>query len=425
MATERYVVLDDDPTGTQSVQDVPVFLKWSADPLRAALAGSPSVHLLTNARALSADQAELVTYDAAATALAADPGARLVLRGDSTLRGHLLPEYRAADRAGSRGRPLVLMLVPALPAAGRVTRDGIHYAGSLPVHETDYARDGVFSYHSSRLLEWAQERTDGLLPAHRGIEVPLHELRSTGSDAVLRAVRSAAERAPAVVAPDAVTMDDLELIAEGARAAYAEQLPLLVRGAPAFAGVLTRTSATEFVPAPHAQDGLLVVCGSYVARTTAQLEHLYASCGIAPVELDLDKLLDGDEPAADEIARAARAVDEHLAADGIAVLATPRERPASAQNLTAGQRIAKGLAHVVPRLTHLPGVILTKGGITSHVTVADGLGCDRADVAGPIATGVALWQIVVRERRLDCLIFPGNVGDDEHLARVVSIVLGR
>ena len=61
MPAERYVVLDDDPTGTQSVHDVPVFLNWSPDPLRAALEGSPSVHLLTNARALSAEQAERVT----------------------------------------------------------------------------------------------------------------------------------------------------------------------------------------------------------------------------------------------------------------------------------------------------------------------------------------------------------------------------
>lgn len=425
MLAERYVVLDDDPTGTQSVHDVPVFLSWSPDPLRAALESSASVHLLTNARALSADDAERVTYDAACTALAADPGVRLVLRGDSTLRGHLLPEYRAADRAASDGRPHVLMLVPALPAAGRVTRDGVHYAGSLPVHETDYARDGVFSYRSSRLLEWAQERTNGLLAANRGVEVPLHELRRTGADAVLEAVRGAAERAPAVVAPDVVTLDDLELIAEGARRAYAEHLPLLVRGAPAFAGVLTKTTATEFVSPPHTDDGLFVVCGSYVARTTAQLEYLYARRGVAPVELVVEKLLDGDESAAGEITRAARAVDERLKADGIAVLATPRERPARAQNLTAGQRIAEGLARVVPRVAHLPSVILTKGGITSHVTVADGLGCDRAYVAGPIATGVALWRIVAGQRELGCLIFPGNVGDDDHLATVVSLVLDR
>ena len=77
------------------------------------------------------------------------------------------------------------------------------------------------------------------------------------------------------------------------------------------------------------------------------------------------------------------------------------------------------------QIASLPGVILTKGGITSHVTVAQGLGCDRAFVAGPVATGVALWRVATPRRRLDCLIFPGNVGDDEHLARVMSLVLDR
>jgi uncharacterized protein YgbK (DUF1537 family) len=425
MVAECYVVLDDDPTGTQSVHDVPVFLSWSVDPLRTAFESSSSVHLLTNARAVMADEAERVTFDAACTARAADPEVRLVLRGDSTLRGHLLAEYRAAARAAFGDRALVLMLVPALPTAGRVTRDGVHYADSVPVHETDYARDGVFSYRSSRLLEWAEERTHGLLAANRGIEVSLNRLQSVGPDAVLGAVRAAADRAPAVVVPDATSTADLELIAAGARKAYAEGLPLLVRAAPAFAGVLTNTSATEFVSPPHADDGLLVVCGSYVARTTAQLENLCAMRGIAPVELDLCALLGSDESAAMEIVRAARTVDERLAADGIAVLATPRERPAGTQSLAAGQRVAVGLARVLPQLARLPGVILTKGGITSHVTVAQGLGCDRAFVAGPIATGVALWRVVAPRRRLDCLIFPGNVGDDEHLARVVSLVLDR
>ena len=161
---ERYVVLDDDPTGTQAVHDVPVLLRWSPDTLGKALEASPSVHLLTNARALTAEGAEQVTFDGARTARMVAPESRLVLRGDSTLRGHLLAEYRAVVRAAFADREPVLMLVPALPAAGRVTLAGVHYAGSVPVHQTAYARDGLFAYRSSRLLEWAEERTRACCP---------------------------------------------------------------------------------------------------------------------------------------------------------------------------------------------------------------------------------------------------------------------
>ena len=88
-------------------------------------------------------------------------------------------------------------------------------------------------------------------------------------------------------------------------------------------------------------------------------------------------------------------------------------------------RVASGLARVLPAIAHLPSVILAKGGITSHVTAASGLGCDGAMVIGPIATGVARWRVSVDGRELDYLVFPGNVGDDEHLAAVVSLILDR
>ena len=169
----------------------------------------------------------------------------------------------------------------------------------------------------------------------------------------------------------------------------------------------------------------MVVCGSYVERTTAQLERLYEARGVAPVEVDLAALLGSDSEASAEATRAARLVDQHLRSDGIAVVATPRERPAQVRNLNAGMRVAHGLAQVLPAMASLPSVILAKGGITSHVTAASGLGCDRAFVVGPIATGVARWRVSADGCELDYLVFPGNVGDDHHLAAVVSLILDR
>jgi uncharacterized protein YgbK (DUF1537 family) len=73
----------------------------------------------------------------------------------------------------------------------------------------------------------------------------------------------------------------------------------------------------------------------------------------------------------------------------------------------------------------VPSVVMGKGGITSHVTLAEGLRCDRGYVVGPIAPGVARWRVCANDRELDYLVFPGNVGDDEHLAAVVSLVIDR
>lgn len=426
----RTVVLDDDPTGTQAVAGVPALLRWDATRIRAALDEGPgAVHLLTNTRALQPQAAEAVTADAAAAAREADPGARLVLRGDSTLRGHLLEEYRAAARVAFPQRPPVLVLVPALPAAGRVTLGGVHWlrtpdGGRLPLSETEYARDGGFAYRSSRLLDWAQERSAGALPAAAGTEVTLEALREHGGPAVADAIaRAAAGGGPAACAPDAETLGDLERIARGVREAEARGIPLLVRCAPTFAGVLAGTLATGLVPPPRASGGgVLVACGSYVSGTTGQLRHLREHLGVEPIEADV-RALASDRPA-DEIARVAARASSELAGGGLAVVATPRERPADLVDLGSGERIARGLGAIVGAVRPGPDVVLAKGGITSQVVLEEGLGVDQAVAAGPVAAGVALWDVRVRGRRMAYLVFPGNVGGPSLLTDVVRMVRG-
>src|SRR3990172_7606045 len=122
----------------------------------------------------------------------AAPRARIVLRGDSTLRGHLLEEYLGVRGVVAPSAWPVLLLVPALPSAGRVTVGGVHLfeRGGVrtPLHETEYARDGVFAYRSARLLDWAEERTGGLLRAGAGAELPLEALRSGGPESVASAL---------------------------------------------------------------------------------------------------------------------------------------------------------------------------------------------------------------------------------------------
>ncbi len=422
-------VLDDDPTGVQAVRDVRALLQWSPQLLaRAAGAGRPSVHLMTNIRSLAPERAEALTFDAAAAARAALPEARLLLRGDSTLRGHVHEEYRAVRRAAYPHRPPVLLLVPALPGAGRVTRGGIHWLDSdgvsRPLHETEYARDGGFAYRSSRLLEWAEERTAGELAVADGTELPLAELRRRGADAVSAAImRAATSGRPAACAPDAENIDDLQTIAEGLRHAERAGVDVLVRCAPTFAGVLCGTLAAGLVDPPTVNgEGVLIVCGSYVSGTTRQLDHLRAALGIEPIEADVHALVAHDPRP--EVTRLAGLVSRQLEQRRVSLLSTPRHRPAELIGLTAGEQIAGGLADVVASLDRPPRAIIAKGGITSHVVLERGLGAHEARVAGPIAAGVALWQVQARGRPVAYVVFPGNVGGPEHLTHVVQLVAG-
>ena len=131
------------------------------------------------------------------------------------------------------------------------------------LHQTEYARDGIFAYRSARLVEWAQERSGGLFDAERGEEVPIEQLREGGADSVTEALRCAWRTgAPTVCAPDAETIEDLEVIAGGLRRAVAGGVSVITRCAPTFAGVLGRNLATDFVSPPTVPGGVLIVCGS-------------------------------------------------------------------------------------------------------------------------------------------------------------------
>src|SRR4051812_48986888 len=87
----KTVVLDDDPTGTQSATGVRVLLRWDAERLAAALAEVDAVYLQTNSRAV--DEAAAVALcrriraeiDAAAERLRGP--VEVVVRRGPTLRG--------------------------------------------------------------------------------------------------------------------------------------------------------------------------------------------------------------------------------------------------------------------------------------------------------------------------------------------------
>jgi uncharacterized protein YgbK (DUF1537 family) len=410
MAIGPLVVLDDDPTGTQSLAGAQVVCEVSEAAIAEAARSRPaSLHVLTNSRALDPDGAYAVTREAAAAARAVLPGARVILRGDSTLRAHVREEYLALVEALHGGAFVPLVLVPALPAAGRVTRDGEHLLvgpdGAVPLSQTEYAADPDLGYSTSRLLAWAEERTGGLLPASRGVVVPLAGLRSDGPRAVVEAV----SRAPAAVAVDAETEEDLEVIAAGLERSGA----CCVRCAPTLVGALAGNTARDLIVPRPVRDGTLVVCGSWVPLAARQLAVLEREHPGASVFVDPVALLTGDK----ELERAARACRQRIAEHGIAIVSTPRER----QPRLDRERLAVRLAGVVRAVAGSVGAVVSKGGITSAVTARVGLGASRAEVAGPVAPGVALWVPADGPHAgMPLAVVPGNVGDDRLILDVVT-----
>ena len=88
----QIVVLDDDPTGVQTVHDVSVYTDWTPESIRRGFAEPGKLFfILTNSRGLTVAETTKVHREIARNVadVAADLGREylIVSRGDSTLRG--------------------------------------------------------------------------------------------------------------------------------------------------------------------------------------------------------------------------------------------------------------------------------------------------------------------------------------------------
>lgn len=442
------VVLDDDPTGTQSVADLPVVTGWSVEDLTWALStGAPAVYVMTNSRSLDPADAERVNAEVVTNALAAAgrAGARVafVSRSDSTLRGHYpLEPATIADlleRAGTRVDGIILS--PAFPDAGRLTVHGTHYAGGpatgfVPVGRTEFAGDRTFGYSASFLPAWVEEKTAGAVGAADVAVIDLATLR-TDEDAVVAALSAARNRAP--IAVDCMEENDLLLLARALQRAEDAGATFVYRVGPPFVrariGQAPRAplSAAEARPADFAPDsdaaGGLVVVGSHVGLTGRQVDALRAATATPEVILDVPAVLDPARRDAHVLAVAERAAGA-LRSGNVIVRrggAFVAGRDAE-ESLDFARRVSAAVVEVVQRVvaTRCPRFVIAKGGITSSDVAGRGLGINRALVRGPMLPGiVSLWEPQDGPAAgVPYIVFAGNVGDDDSLARVVATLNG-
>ena len=430
----KLVVLDDDPTGTQTVHGVRVCMDWSEATLRAALARPDLLFFIsTNSRSMSRSEAVALAHELGRGLRAAAElvGTRVVVasRSDSTLRGH----YPAEVDAIASELPLPpdgVILVPAFFDAGRYTIGNIHWVDTggrlVPAHETESARDPDFGYAHGDLREWVEEKTGGAVPAGAVTCISLEDIRLGGPDRVREILGPARGGIPIIA--NAACDEDLEVLALGVLSAEQDGKVFLYRTSASFVkvrgGVDDRPLLTRSESGPGPGPGL-VVAGSWVARTTEQVERLAASGDVVPVEVSVP-LLVSDRTRGQETARAANAASKALGRGTGALVYTTRARLDAADFLGAGRAIMTGLCAVVAGIRHQPGFLVAKGGITSIALARSALGCTEAEVLGQILKGIPVWRLGAGSRWSDVpyVVFPGNVGDGGALREVFDILSG-
>ena len=427
------VVLDDDPTGTQTVANVPVLTTWTTAALQRELAvGTPTIFVLTNSRSLDRQNAEHLARELGAklraASLASGRRFRLLSRSDSTLRGHYPCEVAAvAEAAGCDQAPH--LVVPFFEEGGRHTLHGVHYVAEddrlVPAAETPFASDASFGFRHSRLTDWVAEKF-----AAEGRPTPplqtlsLEDLRHGGPAVVQQRLEALPDRS--VCVSDAISNRDAEVLALAVLRAEANGRPLLVRTAAGLVRPLAGQSLHALLSGrdlidPTAAAGL-VVAGSYVPKTTQQLDALQTDAArrglpLATVSLEVDRLLAGEA----EAQRAAAETQRHIAAGTHVLLRTSRQLVTGRdafESLSIGRRVSEAVVEAVAGVQAPLRFLIAKGGITSSDIATKALGIGRAVVEGQLLPGVPVWRAGPESRRpnLAYIIFPGNVGSPTALA---------
>ncbi len=430
---QKVVVLDDDPTGTQTVHDTPVLTEWPVEALaRELISHHPVCYLLTNSRSLPPSAAAALNLEIARhlTEASRRTGRSFVVvsRSDSTLRGHFPVEMDALASALGLGLGTCL-LIPFFEAGGRFTVGDVHYVtegGALvPAGETPFARDATFGYRASNLREWVEEKTGGRILARQVASISIEDIRC-GPDQVCERLMGLTGVPMCVV--NAAAHRDLEVFVQGLLAAEKRGRRFLYRSAASFvvarAGLALRPLLnTSELSLPASGPGL-IIAGSHVPQSTEQLIRLLrAADELASVEIKVPEL-QKKPTRVKELRRVRRAVDEALQAGRKTLVYTSRRLIAgadAAESLAISRNMSDALVGVAQSISVRPRYIIAKGGITSSDIATRGLGAKRAMVRGQLLPGVPVWELGPETRfpGLIYVVFPGNVGGPDALVEAV------
>ena len=454
-AGHRLVVLDDDPTGTQSIADLPVLTSWSVADLRWALRQQTTAFfILTNTRSLSeVDAVERNAQVVVALHEAAELESVsyvIASRSDSTLRGYYPLETDVLTKELAAVGTTVdgVVICPAYIEPGRVTVDSLHWSrtseGMIPVSHSEFAKDASFGYFNSDLRDWVEEKTAGRIPRDQVGAITLTDIREGGPERVEEILAGLSNGQPVVV--DAAEDADLQVVVVALLRAEAAGKSFVYRTGPSFVRARSGQQATPAIDAerlsailadaphgagesrPDTTHGLIAV-GSHVGLTTRQLDRLRAKGGILELELDVPTLLKAEARDRHVSMVAAHAADLLRGNEtaGDVVIRTSRTLVTGADavdSLVIARTVSAALVGTVREVVAQvrPAFVLAKGGITSSDTATEGLGIRRAWSRGTMLPGiVSLWEPVTGPAQgIPYIVFAGNVGDDDALADVVE-----
>ena len=431
-APSMVFVLDDDPTGAQTVHNASFLTEWSLDVLISERYQPEEVTFLQiNTRAKTEEQAVKINADlgivfSQLSRLLKIP-ISVISRSDSTLRGHFPAEVDALAK-GMENSHDGIIFIPFFIQGGRYTIDDVQYVsdGSMlaPVAQTPFAKDSAFGYESSNLCDWIEEKTRGRVSSEEVISVSIDEIRIGGPDVVEEKLRQMNRSDMCII--NSAHMRDLDVVALAIlRLQYKYGKNYLIRSSASF--VRSRLGQRE-KPILNKEEmgyadkgGGLILVGSHVPGSTSQLESLLDLPNVYGLELEVEKVLGKDkEHTASVIERANTLLNESkdtviYTSRNVITGSSPEEY------LEIGAIIANAMTAVVAGISATPRYVISKGGMTSSNIILNALNIKRATVPGQISPGVLVLQMGSESKYpgSKLILFPGNVGGPTAISEVI------
>lgn len=434
-ANKTCVVIDDDPTGNQTVHNIPLLTQWDLETIENEFKNqTPIFFLLTNSRSLTTEKSTGIYTEIAKNIQKASEktnrGFSVISRSDSTLRGHFPSEINALKRNLDLDGALIVFL-PVMFEGGRVTVNNIHciqeQENLIPVNETPFAGDRSFGYSKANLKDWIEEKTNGKVKASHVFSMSINEIRILKIKSLCELILNVPSSSYCVF--NSLNYQDLDKVSNALLLAENLGKKIVYRTSssfvPSYIGLKQKTllNAKELIDNSINTGGLTIV-GSYVPKSSEQLKHVIGFYNPKSVmEVDVEQVL--GKNGNDYLLEISKIIDEQLSNGENVLVFTSRKLIAgktSAENLNIGEKVSNALVALVEQLSIRPKYLIAKGGITSHDLAIKGLGMKRSKVLGQILPGIPVWEMGEETKfpKLTYIVFPGNVGDNTSLSTIIQ-----
>lgn len=443
---KKIVVLDDDPTGVQTVHDISVYTNWDKDSIRQGFEEENNLfYVLTNSRGFTTEQTTKAHNEIAAVVdeVAKEMGNEYIFisRSDSTLRGHFPLETEILKENYEKNTGKTIdgeILCPFFKEGGRFTLDNVHYVKYgdelVPANETEFANDKTFGYSANTMPEYVEEKTKGAYRASDVTCISLEDIHNVDIDKIESQLMAVKDFNKIVV--NAVDYVDVKVFCVALYRAMAKGRVFMFRTAAAIVKVMGGVSdqpllTREQMVVKETANGGIVVVGSHTDKTTKQVECLKELTDIEFIELDATLVKD-DAAFEAEVKRCLAAEEACIQAGKTVCCYTTRalitaDTGDKEDELRLSVKISDAVQSLVGRLGITPSFVIAKGGITSSDVGTKALAVKKANVLGQIRPGIPVWQTGEESKfpMTPYIIFPGNVGEITTLKEAVEVLTNK